>query len=79
MTLSTRFECVFGFEASTLKFTTTEHHDKSRSIRDHDGRSTLLAADLMVELVIRICRLLALEIHLQVTIRAAETLHLYIT
>lgn len=55
-----RFECVLALEATPLQLTGAEDHGQPWTITDHTLR--LIAAQLVIELVIRIRSLLSLQI-----------------
>ena len=61
-----------SLEASALLLTATEHHDEPRAIADHDARTCPFAAQLVIELVVGVCRLLALQVQLQIAVRTAR-------
>lgn len=69
----TCFKSVFGFETTTLKFTTAKHHNKTRSVRHHMRRwLTLLPTQLIIKLVIGVSSLLPFQVNFKVTVTAAE-------
>lgn len=63
-----RLEGVLALEAAALQLTGAEDHGQAGTLANHALR--LVAAELVVELVVGIGRLLALQIDLQIAVRA---------
>lgn len=66
-----RLERILGLKSTSLQLPRTEHHHQPRSVAHHAHRQ-LGAAQLVIELVIGVRRLLTLQIDLQVAICAVR-------